>query len=289
MVLAGGDRGHGPRVLAALGRGRRPLARARVGDLVRGRQGEHRVELRAPLGGAPAGRGRVGRARRGRLAARADVRRALGRGDAPGGGARPARRARGRPRGDLPPDVPRGAGGVACLRAHRSGPGADLLRLRGARGRAAAAGLRGEGRDHGAGLDAPRTRGADARDRRGGAARGPERGARRRRALGRARRGLARRAAGRRARLRGAVPAHVHVRDDRHAEGRRPRPGRLPRLDRARGLLPGRRRARRPDPLRHRHGLDHGPVDRRRRARDGLDARLRRGRARTGRRTGSGS
>src|SRR2546422_8472325 len=35
VVLAGGDRGHGARVLATLGAGRRPLARARVGDLVR--------------------------------------------------------------------------------------------------------------------------------------------------------------------------------------------------------------------------------------------------------------
>ena len=55
-------------------------------------------------------------------------------------------------------------------------------------------------------------------------------------------------------------------------KGVAPRPGRLPRLDRARGRLPGRRAARRRDPLRHRHGLDHGPVGGGRR--DG--ARLRR-------------
>ena len=82
-----------------------------------------------------------------------------------------------------------------------------------------------------------------------------------------------------RAPVRDAVPPDLHLRDDRHAEGRRPRPGRLPRLDRAGGLLPGGRRAGRRDPLRHRHGLDHGPVDGGRRPRDGLDARLRRRRA----------
>ena len=61
------------------------------------------------------------------------------------------------------------------------------------------------------------------------------------RAVGRARRRLPGRAARARGRLRDAVPAHLHVRHDRRAEGRRARAGRLPRLDRARGLLPGRR------------------------------------------------
>ena len=84
----------------------------------------------------------------------------------------------------------------------------------------------------------------------------------------------------RRGRLGAPVPAHLHVRHDRPAEGRRPRPGRLPRLDRARGRLPGRRAPWRPHPLRHRHGLDHGPVDGGRRRRDGRDDRLRGGRAR---------
>ena len=63
-------------------------------------------------------------------------------------------------------------------------------------------------------------------------------------------------------RLGAPVPAHLHLGHDRRAEGRAARAGRLPRLDRARGRLPGRRAARRRDPLRHRHGLDHGPVGR---------------------------
>ena len=59
-----------------------------------------------------------------------------------------ARRRAGRPRRDLPADVAGGGDRLARVRAHRRRPGADLLRLRGARGRAAAPGLRGEGRDH---------------------------------------------------------------------------------------------------------------------------------------------
>ena len=244
-----------------MGSGRRPLAWAGVGHLVHRREGERGLELRPSLGRAPAGCGGA-------------------RGNPPGRGARRVRGRRWGPGRDLPADVAGGAGRVACVRAHRRRAGADLLRLRGTGGGPAATGVGGEGGDHGALVDAPRARGAHARDPRGGAARGAERGARPRRAVGRARRGLARRAAARGARLRGPLPPHVHVRDDRDAEGRRPRPGWLPRLDCARGLLPGRRRARRPDPLRDRHGLDHGPVDRRRGACDGLDARLRRGRAR---------
>ena len=147
-------------------------------------------------------------------------------------------------------------------------------------GGAASSGLGGEGRDHDDRLQPPRPRGADARDPRGGAARGAGARARRRRALGRADRGLPRPDRGARRRLGAPVPAHVHVRHDRQAEGRRARPRRLSRLDRTRGLLPGGCAARGRDPLRHRHGLDHGPVDRRRRRRDGLDDRLRRGRAR---------
>ena len=46
--------------------------------------------------------------------------------------------------------------------------------------------------------------------------------------------------------------------------------------------------ARRRRPLRHRHGLDHGPVDGRRRRRARRDDRLRRGRARLAAPTGSG-
>ena len=161
MVLAGCDRGHGPRVLAALGRSRRPLARPRVGDVVRRRQAQHRLELRPPLGRAPAGCDRNGRPEGGRIPARADVRRALGRGDEARRGARPPRRPRGRPRGDLPADVAGGGDRLARLRPHRGDPGADLLRLRGTRRRAASPGLGGEGCDHGA----QRRRGEDARCR----------------------------------------------------------------------------------------------------------------------------
>ncbi len=64
------------------------------------------------------------------------------------------------------------------------------------------------------------------------------------------------------------------------AEGDRPRPGRLPRLDRPRGRLPGRRAPRRHDSLLHGHGLDHGPVDRGRRRRHGCAARVHGRRAR---------
>ena len=63
--------------------------------------------------------------------------------------------------------------------------------------------------------------------------------------LGRGRRRL-RPASSRRSRsTRRPVSADVHLRDDRPAEGRPPRAGRLPRLDRARGRLPGGRAARR--------------------------------------------
>ncbi len=72
------------------------------------------------------------------------------------------------------------------------------------------------------------------------------------------------------------------------AEGRRPRAGRLPRLDRARGLLPGRRARGRRRLLRDRHGLDHGPVDGGRRRRARRDGRLRWRARPTGRPTGSG-
>ena len=75
-----------------MGAGERRLAWARMDDLVRRRRGVDRAQLRAPLGRADAGGGRGGRARRGRLAAGAHVRRALARGDAARRGARPARR-----------------------------------------------------------------------------------------------------------------------------------------------------------------------------------------------------
>ncbi len=53
---------------------------------------------------------------------------------------------------------------VARLRAHRCDPGADLLRLRRAGGRAAAAGLGGQGGDHDRDVAATWPRGADAGD-----------------------------------------------------------------------------------------------------------------------------
>ena len=105
-------------------------------------------------------------------------------------------------------------------------------------------------------------------------------GARRARPVRRAARRLPGRARAARGRLGASVPARVHVRHHRPAEGRAARPGRLSRLDRARGRLPGRRSSRRRHPLRHRHGLDHGPVDGGRRRRDGRDDRVRGGRSR---------
>ena len=82
---------------------------------------------------------------------------------------------------------------------------------------------------------------------------------------------VAERAGGARAgggRERGAVPPRVHVGHDGPSEGSAARPGRLPPLDRARDRVPGRSPRRRSRPLLDGHGLDHGPVDRRRR--DGL-------------------
>src|SRR6266571_4080307 len=63
-------------------------------------------------------------------------------------------------------------------------------------------------------------------------------------------------------------------------EARAPRPGRLSRLDRARGRLPDGCPSGRPDPLRDRHGLDHGALDGRRRDGRRRDDRVRRGCAR---------
>ena len=274
--------------------GHGPLARARVGDVVRGRQAEHRVELRAPLGGAPARRG--GRRLRGRERgpARGDVRGDVRRGDAPGRGARRARRRRGGHGRDLPPHVARGGDRLARVRAPGRDPGAGLLRLRRARRRRAATGLRGEGGHHRRRLAAARARASD-EGRRGRGARGVAVGrarrrlapARRRRShagrprrlLGRAGRAAAGRAGAARGGLRDAVPPHLHVGHDRPAEGDRPRAGRLSRVDHARGRLPGRRAPRGHDPLLHGHGLDHGPVDGGRRRRGRLDARLHGGRA----------
>ena len=62
-VLAGGDRGHGPRVLAAVGRRGGHVERPRVGNVVRRRQAQPRRELRPPLGSRGPGRRRSSRSR----------------------------------------------------------------------------------------------------------------------------------------------------------------------------------------------------------------------------------
>src|SRR5437899_3131824 len=80
-------------------------------------------------------------------------------------------------------------------------------------------------------------------------------------------------------RLGASVPLDVHLGDDGPAEGRAARPGRVPRIDHAGGLLPGGRAAGGRDPFRHRHGLDHGPVGSGRRDGLGLHRGVRRGRA----------
>src|SRR6266498_2661661 len=67
----------------------------------------------------------IGRARRGRHAPRADLRRALARGDEARGSARPARRTRRRPRGDLPADVARDRSGSARTARAASRPSAS--------------------------------------------------------------------------------------------------------------------------------------------------------------------
>ena len=203
-------------------------------------------------------------------------------GDAARRGARRARRGAGRPRRDLHADVPRGRGRIARMRARRRGAGADLLRLRGARDRVAARGLRSEGRPLRRLVAAAREAHRDAAD--AGRRRSVRRRARRRvepgeRRVARARDAAARNAAAARGRLRGAVSARLHVRHDGEAEGSAARAGRLPRLDRAGGRVPERRQGRRPPPFRHRHGLDHGAVDARRRRRGRRGDRLRRGRS----------
>ena len=93
--------------------------------------------------------------------------------------------------------------------------------------------------------------------------------------LGRARRQHVRRPDPEAGRFRTSLPPRIHIGDDRKAEGRATRPGRLPRVDRARGCVPDERQARRSHPLRHGHGLDHGPVDGGRRRRVRRDRGLR--------------
>ena len=250
--------------------------------MVRRRPRQRRPRLRPPLGGGAAGRGGARLAERGRAARGAQLGGGVAGGDAARGGARRARRRAGRPRRDLHADVPRRRGRVARMRARRRGAGADLLRLRGARDRVAARGLRREGRPLRGLVAAARQAHRDAADAgrcrpvRGRARRRVEPGERR---VARARDAAARNAASARGRLRGAVSARLHLRHDREAEGSAARAGRLPRLDRAGGRVPERRQGRRPHPFRHRHGLDHGTVDARRRRRGGRGDRLRRGRS----------
>ncbi len=256
------------RVLAAVDVCPRRLARPGVDDMVQRRPGERRTRLPAPLRGrAPRRRG-ARRPLRGRSTRVAHLRGGIAPGDAARRGARRARGRRRRPRRDLHADVAGRGDRRARVRARRRDPRADLLRLRGACDRVAARGLAGEGRDLRRLVTAARKADRDGRDaHRGGPACAR---ARDRVAAGRARMAGARdTAAGHarpgRGRLRGAVSARVHVGDDRSPERREPRHRGLPRLDRARGRLPGRREARRPGSLRNGHGLDHGPVDGRRR------------------------
>ena len=231
---------------------------------------------------------------RGGRTAIADVGRAVARGAKTGGGATRARGSRGRCGRDVPPDVSGGGDRLACVRAPRSGPGADLLGLR-RTGRVGPPGrCRGKARRHRRRLLPTRSPRPDEG--------GPRRRARRR-TVGRARGRLApggwrlpdecgaRRLVGRRScelgwiaragrgRQRGALPPRLHVGNDGKAEGCAPRPGRVPGLDRARGRLSGRPARGRPRALLHRHGLDHGSVDGDRR--DGVrrDRRLHGGRA----------
>ena len=157
MVLAARRRRSRARVLDAVGAGASTLSRGPewttwfVGGRVSiAHNCVHRWARATPDAVAAVGLGEDG------SAPRADLRRALARGDAAGGGARRARRRAGRPRRDLPADVAGGGDRVARVRARRRDPGAGLLRLRRARGRAAAAGERGEGRDHAARVVAAR-------------------------------------------------------------------------------------------------------------------------------------
>ena len=258
-------------------------------DVVRRRPPQRRRGMRASLG-AGAGLRRGGRvAERGRWQVVAQLERALARDRAARRGtgvARHRRRRRGR---HLPAHVSGGRDRVTRLRAPRRRAGADLLRLRRAGDRDAARRRQREGPRHGRRLAATRRGGSDEADR----GRRPRRRAfgraRRRLAaprtrcaddagarslVGRARRRLAWPPATGRGRERGAVPHRVHIGHDGQAERRAPRPGLLPRVNRARGRVPGRPAARRPRPVRDRHGLDHGAVDRRRRRRGGSDDRL---------------
>ena len=138
--------------------------------MVRRRPGERRTRVRPPVGERGGGGRRPLRGRRARVV---DLGRDVAPGDAARRVPRRARSARGRPRGALHADVPGGRGRVACVRAHRRRPGADLLRLRGAGRRLEARGLSGEGRHLRRLVAAPRQAHRDDGDaRRGRAVRG---------------------------------------------------------------------------------------------------------------------
>ena len=116
--------------LPELGRRARRIARDRVDDVVRRRAAERRRRLRAPLGARDAGPRGGGVGARGGRAAFADLGRAVARGSTAGAGVARARGSRGRRGRDVPSDVAGGRDRLSRVCAHRSGPGADLLRLR---------------------------------------------------------------------------------------------------------------------------------------------------------------
>ena len=280
VVLAGGDRGSGDRLRRAVGSGRRRLERARVGDLVRRREAEHRLELRPPMGGGAAGdaeavvglgedgeRGQLTYAELSREVRRL-AGRLLGLGVAPGD----------RVAIFLPMSPEVAIASHAC--AHVGAVQVPIFS--GFAAPAVAQRLVDSGAKVAITAETSQRRGrtvpmlAILEEARREA---PELEHVRRRAVGRRVAGAPGTLDAARRRLGASLHPHVHLRHDRPAEGRRPRPGRFPRLDRARGRLPGRHPGGRRRPLRHRHGLDHGAVDARRLRRAGRDGGPRRGRA----------
>ena len=123
----------------------RRLARRRVDDLVHRRAAQSRRGMRPPLGSG-ARRGRGSRLAGGRRDAHvALVGGALPRDDPPGRGSPCSGDSGGRQRRDLPADVPPRRDRLARVRAPRSGPGADLLGVRGPRDRAPGSPTRAHG------------------------------------------------------------------------------------------------------------------------------------------------
>src|SRR3954451_7396771 len=170
-VLAGGLRGPRAGVLRAVDGRRRRLAWARMGDVVRRRKAESRLELRASLGGRRARGGGGGRvAGRRRRARHADMAGALGRGVPPRRGTRVDRDRPGRRGRDLPADVAAGRDRLARVRPPWRCAGADLLWVRRAGDRSASRRRKGEGADHRGRLTAARARRPDEEDRRRGSA-----------------------------------------------------------------------------------------------------------------------